>query len=305
MLFNVPGKDPLYNLIRSRKSNLDIIAMKYWNQLYTKNQIFLDHDFSIELGNDFMGRLWELTISNYLQGLENKGVFLTQIMTQNSSPDFCFQFKGEKFYVEAVTSGPGTVASLQIPLNESLTSRTIPITKYKERITQALREKIIKKYEGIKGDGYKEVIDDSGLIIALSSGKIEIPNHPYNINLDLSCLFGFSDPILNINDAAYEYVFTPHFKKTTTGKPISTRYFVDPQFSYVSGIIISHHAHVFYPEFDESCNWPKCRNDFILIHNPLARRPIPRGIFPVAIEYQSSIENNQVTIWPMTHELAS
>ncbi|MGQ3892187.1 hypothetical protein [Legionella sp. CNM-4043-24] len=296
MLFEIPGKDPLYELIRTRNNKQDQKAKAYWNGIYSKIQQFLDHNFKIELSNDFMARLWELKVASYLKMLSESHILnLNEFKTKKSAPDFCISLNDQTFYIECVTASPGTVDSLKHPLTSTPICRSTPRTEYKERITQAINEKVIIKYNGKKSDGYKHIMDDAGLIIALSSAKIEIPNHPYDSLLDLSCLFGISERNMDVKTGELFYEFQPEFRKKSTGNPIPSTFFLDEKYSYISGIIVSHHAHVFYPEYEEF-NWPKSKNDFILIHNPNAKKRIPSQYFPVQEEYETTIDNNLVRI---------
>ena len=41
-------------------------------------------------------------------------------------------------------------------------------------------------------------------------------------------------------------------------------------------------------QYDLPVSWGKCRNDYILIHNPFAKTPLPRDLFPVYKEIFSA-----------------
>lgn len=69
-----------------------------------------------------------------------------------------------------------------------------------------------------------------------------------------------------------------------SGKTVSTNVFLDLKHADISGVL--------YSSVD-ALNRPKVLgNDFIFVHNPLARNPLPLGFFAFGIEYWK--DNNEL-----------
>lgn len=288
-LFTRTGQDPLYELIRTRKAPKDLHAKAFWNEIFSRNRQYLDKTFSIELACNFLARLWELTLLEYLNKFD---VDMLIQSGRHSKPDFKFKLKDEIFYLEAIAVSSGKVTSLQKPIGKA---KFVPINEYKERLCAAFIEKAVVKYNGKKGKGYKNVVRDSdGLILAISMGEIDFQNQPGDIYLALSCFFGFSDRKVDINTGEFKYDFEPAFLKKSS--PIDVGYFINDNYSHVSAVILSHSPFVHYPGYEDFLVWPHCKNDFVLIHNPFAKVKLPRRFFSVCESYEAMIQNNRVNI---------
>lgn len=96
----------------------------------------------------------------------------------------------------------------------------------------------------------------------------------------------------------------PSFKKVSNkipGEPeaeLKMDYFANNEYSHISAILLSYDGCVFFPGLDQytAIQWKKCRNDFILVHNPFATIPLPVGIFDVSLEVTASIIGDEVAI---------
>lgn len=293
-LFSHEGKDPFYMDVRAEKANWHRAAKQYWQHLYDTYKSYLDFDFPKKFPNEFMNRLWELTILHYLAS-RNPSIELSIVggARQASKPDFCITVDKEKFYVEATCVGPGTqqnYPNLNLTLEEvSGIARSVPVGEYRERLTSSFNEKAVKKYQ----QGYKEHIGDSGLIIAISAAPISFIHQPMSPDIDLSCFFP-SSPYISVpfhkdgsggiplpGNPYYEIEET--FKKTTNGSNIVSNYFSNPDYAYISAVLISHSSLALFPEIDEykPCSWGITRNDFLLMRNPLATKKLPEGSLSV------------------------
>ncbi|HEX9870723.1 MAG TPA: hypothetical protein VGC99_19435, partial [Candidatus Tectomicrobia bacterium] len=69
-----------------------------------------------------------------------------------------------------------------------------------------------------------------------------------------------------------------------SGEIVSTNVFLDPEYASMSAVL--------YSSVD-ALNRPKVLgSDFILVHNPLARNPLPLGFFAFGVEYWK--DNNEL-----------
>lgn len=308
MLFDKEGKDSLYTAIRNEQDPWHAEAKAYWQHLYNQHSKFLDDNYPEEIGNDCISRLWELTLINFLAKQEPKGLKrLHHRSKKKKSPDFCFEINGQRFYLEADAPGAGKAEKLRAEF-ENFKARETPIVPYKERLCSAINIKGDINYHGGKTPGYKDHIgENAGLIIAVSMAKIPSFNQPIDYRVDLSCILGLSPmkiPIVQTENnerfmGSPYYDHEPEFAKSHSESPIKTNYFTDDAFSHISAILISHTGWVFFPDIDQDkydmhVRWEDSRNDYILVHNPFAKAPLPPQLFPVYREIFPQQMNSQV-----------
>lgn len=309
-LFLLPGSDEIFLNIKEKNSGWQLEAKKYWNALYQKYKNFLDRDFLQKIPNEFISRLWELTMIDYLHQQNNRGINLLALSGKGSKPDFCFELQNQKFYVEAVCSSPGKHPNLNIPLENLIgEARRVPIDEHKETLASTIHYKAVTKYHGENNSpGYKYYIGETaGYIIAVSTAKISSVHNPNNINNDLSCLFPISEMKIPIylnqshehHPGAPYHDYQPEFYNHN-GSPININYFACNKFNHISALLISRSWYSLYPDLDQYeemfCNWGKCRNDFVLIHNPYAKIPLSQNILPVSKLVTAKIDNDSIKI---------
>jgi hypothetical protein len=303
-LFAMPGTDQIYIDMKNEIYPYHKEAKNYLEDLYQQYSIYLDSNFASKLPHEFYSCVWELTLVNYLAQLKNNGINLIELGEKNiSKPDFCFVHRDKKFYVEATCPSANKKPNMNISLQEITgKARQVPITEYKECLSGAIREKGVNKYES----GYKKYIEkDSGYILAISMAKIPFYHQPLRMDIDISCLFPISDTKNSIElkssdskmGAPYR-IYQDKFPKSN-GKSIDTNYFLDKKFDYISGVLISYFDCMLFSDISAKYlvwNPGQNGNDFMLIHNPLARIQLPFDIFPVAREIVASITDDSVSI---------
>lgn len=230
-------------------------------------------------------------------------------------PDFSFTVDEKKFHLEAVANAKGLpknypYLNAKLPEIYGIARDARPGTQeYRERISSAFKYKAACRYDPLgcnlsicthtTKSGYKPQIGNHGFIVAISTAGIDFYNQPNDFNVDLSCFFARSPyqtiefkrnngPQSEITQVYHEH--QPNIIKVKEDKEVSIKvdWFLDPDYAHVSAVLISHTWMVFLPEIEKHGLgfWPKeCRNDFILIHNPLASHPLPSGILQVSKEF--------------------
>jgi hypothetical protein len=288
-------KDREYTAIRSEEKPWHRVAKKHCEELYRKYGQYLDKEFPTQFPKDFFGRLWELTIIDFLFSIQAIQPCKEHKKKNDDSPDFSFFHNGHKFYVEATSPSPGEKLKLNEPYvfdKDSVISKAkeTPISEYQEAFTSAIFQKGIKKYNS----NYKKHIenDNAGFIIAISMAKIPDHNQARNFNVELDCLFARSNlkiPILS-SCAGNFYAGAPYREQEDyflkKNSQISKCYFTSKKHDYISAVLISWNPRVFFPDVDkyEQPYWEECRNDFMLVHNPHAKIKLLPSIFPVKKE---------------------
>ncbi|HAT1771516.1 hypothetical protein ACTOV9_00690 [Legionella pneumophila] len=301
-LFEFDSFDEIYMQIKNESALWHAPAKKHWQIQFEEYHQYLDADFLKEFQLHFFSRIWELTLISYISQQLGKNDGLIKNKVKNKRyPDFCFKIDNQKFYLEAHAPSSG----LSIELNASFEdiagkARNVPIASYKERLCSSIREKGDILYYGKDGkSAYKDQIGvDSGFVIAVSMAKIPFFNQPIDYYVDLSCILGLSPrkiPILRDKDGNHFIGSIYHdkelsFQKSGTASPITTNYFSDDTYGHISAILISHSSWSFFPDADQygiPLHWEKCRNDYILVHNPFAKIPLPSEYLSVYREITS------------------
>lgn len=307
-----------YMDFRNENVNYAFEAKKYWQMIYDENAVYLDKNFSTEFPEAFYSRIWELTILKYLHRYNSKGIKLIVQTGKGSKTDFCFKIDDNPFYVENICVNPSKKPlynikninglNFKISVSEKLSDSN---ASYKESLSSAIKLKGITKFNS----GYKKHISQNGLgglILCISMAKFVLSERPVDCAMAaLSCIFPISEiPQVSIiadknNRLGMQephYIYQSCFTKSSNAATIKTDYFFNKQFNYISAIIISHSDCTFFPDVEnyQLCNWEgrkgEARNDFLLIHNPFAKFPLPKGFFSVQEEVESKIDGNNCKI---------
>jgi hypothetical protein len=321
-LFQKQSGTPLYQEIRLRSKTDPCyrFVKKHWSKLYKNHHNQLDKNFANIFPSEPVSRLWELIMVNYLDSTPQVNLLDIPGKKKKSCPDFCFSLLDKKFYVEcttATTGDPKNYRDLNSNPKDNET-RDVPTNEFKKRLASAIKEKALTKYKNKENKkGYEEIIYNDGFIIAIF---IDIPvyHQPSTFEAILSCFFPFSDneimlppqKITNKNTSEkFHYKHQVTFPKKSNSNPIDNSYFSDHKYSHVSAALIADRPEIFYPNTKTSSMLEKhteIKNDFILIHNPFAKRPLPHHIFPVRWEYAvKDVTSNKVTIADIANAVIS
>lgn len=120
----------------------------------------------------------------------------------------------------------------------------------------------------------------------------------------VKALLPIGDLVLWINrdtketiDREYKYRESVTKKSKNDHIPISTRFFLDSSYSFVSGVLYSY-ANAFNPmELDE------LGSDFFFVHNPLAKNKISEGAIKCGQEYVVQVDDESFKMKPViNHE---
>lgn len=286
--------------------------------IYDENAVYLDKNFSTEFPEAFYSRVWELTILKYLRSYNSKGIKLIVKAGKESKTDFCFKIDGNSFYVENICVNPSKKPlykikntngiNFKINLSNNLSDRN---AFYKESLSSAIKLKGITKFNS----GYKKHISQNGLgglILCISMAKFVLSERPVDCTMAaLNCIFPVSEilhvsiiPDKNNRLSIQEphYIYQSCFTKSSNAAIIKTDYFFNEQFNYISAILISDSDCTFFPDIEnyELCHWDgrteEARNDFLLIHNPFAKFPLPNDFFSVQEEVTGRTDDNNCKI---------
>ncbi len=275
---DVKVEDPSYENLRDGTNSAEIAGRKLTEKLWEQFEPFSDAHFSGELAIDFDARFWEmdLTVDILNQGLS--------VSCPKPGPDVCVSDNGQSYWFEAICpragSGKDEVPS---PMVGGITK--VPEDQIKLRYTSAIQEKF-NKYELYCEKGTIE--KNEPYVIAINSCQIPSARADFNPPRIVRTVFPVGGEILKVNKATGETEVSFAFSATVqkaSGAEIDIQYFIDPKYSGISGILFS---------YSDCCNRSAKKNDWVLIHNPLADNPLPHKFVSCMQEY-AAIKSSEDT----------
>lgn len=253
-----------------------------FNKLWIKYKPYSDSNFLSEIKTNFHQRTWEMYLGNVL--LE-KGL---KIESYNEGPDFIVKDIG---YVECVapTKGdnikPDSVPELYVAKRpEEVRVLDVPVDKIILRITQAIKNKALIQYENWKSKKWFDL--KTPFVIAINTADLEYPednNMPYVIK----ALFGFQFMQINIRTGDKNYSHRDLINKSN-GETVNVNCFIDPNFSFISGIIFSNKTVLNHPN--------NIGDDCIFVNNPLAINPVNKKIMSLFGSWKASTKDNKINL---------
>ncbi len=115
----------------------------------------------------------------------------------------------------------------------------------------------------------------------MNGGAIPSASKEIDIPRIVRCVLPFGNEVIEIDIDSLEVLDVHHqyqgasYKES--GSPVSTNIFLNSDYDVISAILFSNVDALNYP------NYPG--NDFVLIHNPIAKNPLPRGFIKLGREY--------------------
>lgn len=186
--------------------------------------------------------------------------------SKNEGPDFVID---KIAHIECVAPEkgdqvkPDTVFKIVVVgTSKELRAQDVPFDKMIFRITNVIKEKTSDKYKNWKN---KKWFDSKmPFAIAVNTGDlswIEDPNIP-NI---LKALFGFQFLKINKKTGRIGFSYRDEIYKLN-GSPVPTKYFINTDYSFVSGILFSHELVLnTFENIGEDC---------IFVNNPFSDNPV-------------------------------
>jgi len=236
---------------------------------------YADKDFLQEVRKDFHPRFWEMYLGF---SLINQGVSLEQYDKRQGGPDLLILSDEKlKVWLEAVAPTAGRSANA-VPEIEFGVVRDIPDEQIKLRYCSVIDKKYKKYYDYTKK---KIILEDDCYVIAVNGGAIPSASKEIDIPRIVRCVLPFGNEVIEIDIDSLEVLDVHHqyqgasYKES--GSPVSTNIFLNSDYDVISAILFSNVNALNYP------NYPG--NDFVLIHNPIAKNPLPRGFIELGREY--------------------
>lgn len=272
-----PKYDPYYiasGCIKERRDKFDNLWKNY--------QIYADSHFLTQIRTNFHQRSWEMYVGN---------VFLKKclkIQSQNEGPDFIID---KIAYIECVAPTKGDPAKpdsvpeiFAATTPEEIRVQNVPVDKMILRITQAIKDKSVDQYNNWKSKKWFD--SKTPFVIAVNTGDLEHIEDPRMPNV-LKALFGFQFMQINIKTGATNFSHRDKVEKTNNVL-VPVNYFINEDFSFVSGVLFSNKSVLNHPE--------NIGEDCIFVNNPFADNPVSRSFICLFKNWTASNENDTISL---------
>lgn len=292
--------DIRYKHIQNMRESLKppSLALDSVEQLYKITRDLLDAKFKAQIKHDFAACYSEM----YFAATLRNRLKLRLTHPSDKGPDLFID--DLDCWAEVTTAGDGQEGNENsVPQIVVGKGQSFPEDQVILRLTNAF----ISKARIIEGYIDKQIIQpDQKVIICISGGWMSecMPMYPVGGYPQIvKALLPIGDLELRINrdtkkiiDQEYQYRDNVTKKAKNGHIPISTQFFLDPYYSFVSGVLYSH-ANAFDPiELD------KLGCDFFFVHNPLAKNKIVEGAIKCGQEYVVQADAESFTMKPVNHE---
>lgn len=248
---------------------------EFFETLWSKYETYADANFLDEIPFRFSQRVWEMWLGNLM--LENGKI----LKKPNKKGGADLVISSEKnIHIECVVpehgKGADAVPEMMVGTIENMFVQDVPEQKIVLRVRHSLKEKFEQYQQRLQ----KGLVDDTEpYIIAVNTSDFGYPEHiPYA----LKAVFGIGFPALRIFDGekrlenpTHHWTHRPTIAKQS-GTEIDTLFFLIPEFANISAIIYS----------NKSVLNSRINNEpIVIIHNPLAKNPIPLSDFDFFVQY--------------------
>lgn len=277
--FFLPGDDceEMYRDVRDRDDLVHIRnnVERLWVSYSTAH--LSDPTSQSDAKKHFQQRFWEMYLGC---ALLNLGFSLQKPPnTANQGPEFYCHFDGQKCWFEAISPGPGE-GDDAVP--EWPTMQAVATEFPEDEILLRIRGAIHDKHKKHLSDLNSGVVSgEDACVICINASRVRSMIFDSTAPLIVKAVFPIGNlaiPIDSITGVQLKPFHTHRDKlQKLNGELVFTNVFLDPQYSGISGVLYS----LVDVRFD-----PKLLGaDFILVHNPLAKHPLGRGVIRVGVEY--------------------
>lgn len=282
---DVAATDRAYINLRDSDSAPARAARELTESLWLRYAPFADDHFLECIPHEFDERFWEmyLTCSLLQLGLD--------VHCPKPGPDNLVETVGGRIWIEAVTPTSGASGHPDaIPEPKAGKAERVP----EERILLRMRSAIRYKYE----TKYREYLDkgiiapDDSYVVAVNGCQLHhaiADNYPPWIAKSVFPIGGLQVALdrdsLEVVDTSYQYRAVV---EKSSGASVSTDIFLDPEYRDLSGVL--------YSRVDAGNPTARMADDFILVHNPFANRPLDDGLLGRGTELTVRMEGDHGVI---------
>lgn len=269
--FEADDVDAGYRNLQTGKHRTEREIVAALEAMWTRYEPYADCDFVQGFAREPEARFWEMFIGCAL--LDAGKVLLRSADRPRfgGRPDICVLEEGRRVWIEAIapTRGEGDYDQIPelIPLNDGGRVRNQPKRQIRLRITSALwsKFKVVKRYLA-----QGTIAGDDVVIVAIGAARFGLEAAGSGTPLALSSVFPIGNEFVQVRRDTLEVVgqgHEPSFKIERAGGAIPRTAFLDELFAPISALLWSRVS---------IGNMRRGERPLSLIHNPMARNPLPQ-----------------------------
>ena len=274
-LFDSTISAPDKNYLALRDEPIHSRLRAYCEELWEKFSPFADSSFPDKFACQLHVRFFEMYLGNQILEL---GFSLLPRNTK-MGPDLHFMFGNMHVWIEATAPDEGTGEDAVPDIFSYPSIEPFPDDKIILRFTNAISEKNKRLAEYVK----KEIVDlDDAYIIAINGGSIGMEKYDAApIPAIVKAVYPVGEHTVTIDTQKLVKV-NEHYKYRNevikkNQSPVSTRVFLDPNYSGISGVLYSDAALWDLPK--------QTGSEFLYIHNYRAFTPMNKGWMKIGKEW--------------------
>lgn len=270
-LFEIAGEDVDlgYRNLREGVHRVERDIVGVLEAMWERYAPYADTDFVEGFAREPDARFWEMFVGCALLDA-GKTLLLAADRPPGGWPDICVVEDDRRIWIEAIAPGLGDSEQDRIPelvpLNEGGRVRNQPRRQIQLRITSALwtKSKVIERY--IRSGA---IVREDVVLVAIGATRFGHLAGGMGLPIALTAVFPIGPEFVRIDTQTMEIVaqgFEPSFEITRAGGAIPQTAFIDKRFEHISGLLWSRVS---------IGNMSRRDRPLSLIHNPLARTPMP------------------------------
>ncbi len=268
---NINECNSTYKKVRDGEHPMEVSGRNLCNSLWSVFEAFSDDHFVNQFSIDFYARFWEMDLTC---AFIEKGFCVS---CPKPGPDISINVEGKTIWIEAIAPGNGS-GDDKVPEIITGITRQTPEDQIILRLTSAISKKH-KKYKKYLENGL--VAPDEPYIIAINGSQVwssKAEDDPPRI---VRTVFPIGQQYVDFGqETGSGFEFRPKVYNAK-GADIFTDIFLDPGFEGVSAVLFSN---------SDCCNRPEHTGDeFILVHNPMAKNKLKEGLLKWGREYIAEI----------------
>jgi hypothetical protein len=288
-LFSCPGKDPLYELLRTSTHPVNEQGRRCCELLWADFHSVAEPRFVESFREDVFARFWEmyLGVTMLKRGHE--------LICTGHGPDLGFDFEGQRIWIEAVTLTPGQDgAPDRVP--EFAASGTFSYSPERQmllRYLNAIDEKLRRKYA--RWVEQEIVHPQDAYVIAINGSNIDMdlldsfPPRLAQAALPLGSAYAIFSGASETTTAETDWGLNPQVAiKKLSGSDVPTAVFLSDEGKAI-GALLRSSARPWAAPADYG-------SDFEFIRNPWAFSPLPATLILPGHEYVVTLEGDHARI---------
>jgi hypothetical protein len=259
-----------YLNLRAAASPCDAAIKEQLEAMWLRYEPYADADFAEGFARDPEARFWEMYLGC---ALLDGGKAVQPRMNRpqgQGNPDLCVIDNNRRIWIEAIAPDVGEQGEDQVPdLFEMVAHvQAQPLRQVQLRITSGLWTKM-RQIQRYRADG---VIGEQDVcLVAVSGGRFALQAAGEEFPTALSAVYPIGNAFVRVNRDDFQVVAHGHERNEMIrrgGNGIPRTAFFDETFASVSGLIWSRAS---------IGNMDRGARPLALIHNHVARNPMPRG----------------------------